>query len=284
MKAIAFPTILASVFAFLAVWTGACGGEAQGWLEDPSGGVDASSGFGGGTGGQAGTIDGGLGGAGGNPGECRLSIDCPISYDECTVRTCSDGQCGTELAPAGTPALAQVSGDCMKSICVGDGSTTSVVDDTDIPWSANVCVEPICSDGIPTFANLDKWTPCAVGVACDGSGNCAIPVCDTDSDCGTSDACTTYACSGLVCSTTLSPAGTPCHVDGGTQCDGSGKCLLHAVNVVASGSQSCTITSTGKAMCWGDNYDGELGNGSTTNSGVPKPVHGISAPVVAISS
>jgi alpha-tubulin suppressor-like RCC1 family protein len=38
----------------------------------------------------------------------------------------------------------------------------------------------------------------------------------------------------------------------------------------------CAVLSTGKVDCWGYNGDGELGNGSTTNSDVPVAVTGIS--------
>lgn len=39
-------------------------------------------------------------------------------------------------------------------------------------------------------------------------------------------------------------------------------------------SHACGITGTGAAYCWGWNRDGQLGNGSTKDSGVPIPVAG----------
>jgi alpha-tubulin suppressor-like RCC1 family protein len=44
-----------------------------------------------------------------------------------------------------------------------------------------------------------------------------------------------------------------------------------ASSISAGGNQSCAIQS-GKAYCWGGNQDGQLGNGTTTNSGVPVAV------------
>ena len=41
---------------------------------------------------------------------------------------------------------------------------------------------------------------------------------------------------------------------------------------MSSGSHSCKIVS-GKAYCWGDDSDGELGNDSTTQSNVPVAVY-----------
>ncbi len=38
--------------------------------------------------------------------------------------------------------------------------------------------------------------------------------------------------------------------------------------------QACGVTTVGAAYCWGDNSDGELGNGSTTSSSTPTEVSG----------
>jgi hypothetical protein len=54
--------------------------------------------------------------------------------------------------------------------------------------------------------------------------------------------------------------------------------------VSASGSSPCAITAGGAVMCWGSNYTGELGNGSTTSSPVPVPVTGLGSGVTAVSS
>jgi alpha-tubulin suppressor-like RCC1 family protein len=44
---------------------------------------------------------------------------------------------------------------------------------------------------------------------------------------------------------------------------------LTFVAVSAGGYLSCAVTSTGAAYCWGDNIDGELGNGGGSSSAVP---------------
>jgi alpha-tubulin suppressor-like RCC1 family protein len=64
-------------------------------------------------------------------------------------------------------------------------------------------------------------------------------------------------------------AGVHPGVDAGT--------LQHVVTLASdsdSGS-TCALLSTGHVDCWGYNGDGELGNGTTTNSDVPVAVHGI---------
>jgi hypothetical protein len=59
-----------------------------------------------------------------------------------------------------------------------------------------------------------------------------------------------------------------------------------AVNVApgaASGPSSCAITASGKVMCWGDNEDGQLGDGTTTDRSSPVAVKGVSG-VVGLAS
>src|SRR5205807_268421 len=45
-------------------------------------------------------------------------------------------------------------------------------------------------------------------------------------------------------------------------------------SVDAGGLHSCALRASGVAYCWGDNSNGELGDGTTTNRLVPMPVAG----------
>ncbi len=66
--------------------------------------------------------------------------------------------------------------------------------------------------------------------------------------------------------TTSGGASTPVHVSGVTD----------AVEVSAGDFFACAVTKTGTVNCWGDNYDGELGTGTTTGrNGVVVDVSGI---------
>jgi alpha-tubulin suppressor-like RCC1 family protein len=46
------------------------------------------------------------------------------------------------------------------------------------------------------------------------------------------------------------------------------------VGLAAGGSHTCALIVDGSAVCWGDNYQGDLGNGGMTQSTTPVPVLG----------
>ena len=48
--------------------------------------------------------------------------------------------------------------------------------------------------------------------------------------------------------------------------------ITNAHSVVTGGLHTCAMTVDNKAFCWGDNTNGELGNGSSTDKNVPTPV------------
>lgn len=51
----------------------------------------------------------------------------------------------------------------------------------------------------------------------------------------------------------------------------------HAVVSIAAAAESnCVIIDTGEVYCWGDNWQGQLGDGTTTDSLVPKKISGVS--------
>ncbi|HEY1738735.1 MAG TPA: Calx-beta domain-containing protein, partial [Acidimicrobiia bacterium] len=57
-----------------------------------------------------------------------------------------------------------------------------------------------------------------------------------------------------------------------------------ASSVVGGALHSCALTTTGGVECWGNNADGELGNGSVTASTVPVNVTGLASGVVALAA
>jgi hypothetical protein len=159
---------------------------------------------------------------------CLTAADCPGTDSACQHKICTSGSCGTANTAVGTLVTNTPAGDCHKDVCDGNGAVVTVVDNTDLPSSANPCLGGACNNGTPSNPPQPSGTACSQGngIKCDGAGACVA--CLAVSDCaGTDTTCQHRTCVNGSCGVsnssfgtlvTLAPVGD-CHRD---VCDGSG--------------------------------------------------------------
>jgi alpha-tubulin suppressor-like RCC1 family protein len=136
--------------------------------------------------------------------------------------------------------------------CTGTSCSASVDGDHTVTgslkYTAVAAGSPAC--GITTGGGLQCWGSNALGEL----GNPDVPPC-------------------LVDYPYTSCTGVPVNVDG----------LANGVTSVSSGLDNACAVVSGAAKCWGDNFNGELGNGTFSNVAVPSDVIGLTSGVTAVS-
>lgn len=105
--------------------------------------------------------------------QCLSAANCPTSANECEAPACTAGFCGFTSLPAGTSLATQTPGDCQQNVCDGDGGTTMMPNDSDVPADdGNPCTQSACHQGTPAQDFLPTGTSCGTGMFCDGFGSC----------------------------------------------------------------------------------------------------------------
>jgi hypothetical protein len=162
---------------------------------------------------------------------CVDAADCPAAPNECSVPACNAGVCGLDAVMMGVEANSQSDGDCMVTVCDGNGGFTDIPDDGDVPDDLNDCTIDGCDAGAPEFTNTAPGTGCGASLVCDGNGACVG--CNAPADCGTDGPCVTFTCVANTCGSTFQPEGTV--VGAGTAGDCRDDVCDAVGNVVAAG-------------------------------------------------
>ncbi|MGE5223091.1 MAG: RCC1 repeat-containing protein [Omnitrophica WOR_2 bacterium] len=78
--------------------------------------------------------------------------------------------------------------------------------------------------------------------------------------------------------------GNKTFIDSWTPVFVSGMLAFHAKAITAGEDHTCALTGSGGVKCWGNNFDGQLGDGTTTNRNQMVNVSGLTSGVSAIAS
>lgn len=191
--------------------------------------IPGGSGGSGGAGGASSSSSGGGGNA-----ECSAPEECTDPGNECVIRTCEEGKCGTSPVALGTALAMQTDGDCKVKQCDGAGMTADANDDADLPDDGESCTDDVCTAGVASNPPSAAGTDCGAGLTCNGNGQCTG--CTTGDECpGQDDECQTRTCTAGVCGMSFTAAGTAlaAQTDGDCkedQCDGSGAVVAIPTN------------------------------------------------------
>lgn len=223
--------------------------------EPVGGGAAGTGGSGGSTGGTGGTS----GGAGGTSGaSCtdqvkngdETDIDCGGTCGKCALnQSCTTAEDCAEGVCAGSPKT------CQAPTCTDDVRNG---DETDVDCGGSTC--PACGKGKGCLEASD----CEAGEhgtpTCDGT--CGFECATGYDDCDGATGCETDV-------TTKDHCGS-CTVSCSAYCV-AGSCN-DPVAVTGGNRFSCALLHDGTVWCWGMNSDGQLGDGTTTNSPSPQNV------------
>lgn len=183
----------------------------------------------------------------------------------------SDGE-STLVTISPTPTTVSGLGSGVASVVVGDSHACALTTGGAVRcWGDNSSGQ--LGDGTTT----DRFTPTAVSGL--GSGVAALTAGDFHTcalTTGGSVRCWGANFSGQLGDGTTTYRLTPTFV--------SGLGSVAAVAVSGGYSHTCVLLATGAARCWGSNFSGQLGDGTTTTRSTPTAVSGLASGVAAVAA
>lgn len=129
---------------------------------------------------------------------CQSPSDCLGEDTQCRTRTCEGGMCGVLNVPAGTLLTDQVPGDCLEQQCDGNGESTVVPQNTDIPEDGKECTVDACNGGVASNTAKAPGAACNTTDHCNAASECVE--CVIDANCA-SNVCNmrTFVCADAMC-------------------------------------------------------------------------------------
>ena len=189
--------------------------------------------------------------------DCRFSCGEDAECEDgvgCTDNVCDIARhvCGYPVSAAGTLCRG-IQGDCdVEETC--DGGSTACPADATL---------------LPTVVCRPSAGPCDIAESCTGDS----PACPVDA----------FAEAGATCDD-LNMCTESSACDAGGRCTGTPRSELFGVSMLCSGGfHACALVEGGGLKCWGGNYMGQLGDGTTSASSVPVDVAGLSGPATAVA-
>ena len=178
---------------------------------------------------------------------CNAPSDCPGSDDECKARTCTAGQCGVAFTAAGTPVIAQTTGNCLKATCDGSGNVADVADATDLPADdGNPCTDEACTLGAPSHPAKANGASCTDGDACTVGDTCQAGTCTSGAPltCAAQDQCHSAG----TCNPATGVCSTPSKADG-SACNDGNACTQADTCQAGSCSGASPVTCAAQDQC-----------------------------------
>lgn len=232
---------------------------------------EGKGGAGGGTSTSTGSGGGGAATCSAGADKCASPEDCPATGNECVLRTCEAGCCGTVGAPQGTAVSSQIDGDCKVIVCDGI-ATTTVDNDLDVEDDQKACTKDSCLGGAPVHAPI---APGAVGQCAESGGKvCGAlggPAEGTCVVCNLGPECATGVCQDNTCV----PAECDDQVKNGSEsdvdCGGAvcGKCIDGKTCTAGTDCQSKVCDTSGKCKAPGCNDGQQNGGEADVDCGGP---------------